>query len=132
MDINTFTSCPFSTRSSQPVSKLSLIFAWTTGEFLISSRFKRIAAITAAAINFAFSVLADCRARLKHSGDGAGDPSNIASCGYTQDVQQDEQATSRSGLKVLQMSLRVLGSRGNNTAAFVALNHPCPRAKHTK
>ncbi len=88
--------------------------------------------MTAAVINFAFSVLADCRARLKHLGDGAGDPSNIPSGGYTQDVQQHDQATSRSGLRVLQMSLRVLGSRGNNTAAFVALNHPCPRARHTK
>jgi hypothetical protein len=61
--------------------RLSLIFACTTGEFLISSRFKRIAAMTAAAISFAFSVLADCRARLKHSGDGAGDPLNNASGG---------------------------------------------------
>jgi len=39
--------------------KLSLIFACTTGEFLISSRFNRIAAITAAAISFALSLLAD-------------------------------------------------------------------------
>jgi hypothetical protein len=39
--------------------RLSLIFACTTGEFLISSRFNRIAAMTAAAISFAFSVLAD-------------------------------------------------------------------------
>jgi hypothetical protein len=41
--------------------KLSLIFAGTTGEFLISSVSDRIAAITAAAISLALSVLANCR-----------------------------------------------------------------------
>lgn len=50
--------------------------------------------MTAAAISLAFSVLADCRARLKHSGEGAGDPLNIASGGYSQDVQQQEHVTS--------------------------------------
>ena len=51
--------------------------------------------MTAAAISFAFSVLADCRARLKHSGDGAGDPLNNASGGYSQAVQQHEHVTNR-------------------------------------
>jgi hypothetical protein len=59
--------------------RLSATLEWTTGEFLISSLFSRIAAMTAAAMSLAFSLRPSALVRLAQSGDGAGDPLNILS-----------------------------------------------------
>jgi len=59
--------------------RLSATLECTAGEFFISSLSRRIAAMTAAAMSLAFSLLPSVLARLAQSGEGAGEPLKISS-----------------------------------------------------